>query len=205
MLQQTQVSRVTGKFREFMQRFPKPVDLAAARPAEVIASWSGLGYNRRALFLQRAAAAIVRLGGKVPRTADGLQALPGIGPHTAGAILAYAYNQPALFIETNIRRALIAYFFSGNRASRSQGQRCPTTANFRRLAAGIAIGQRQPRTRATGIGQSLITAPGWAVRFWKTPTAAAAAMPNSQNSAVRTASAAARFCAACLLPGGRLA
>lgn len=113
MLQQTQVQRVIPKFNEFLMKFPDAVTLAAASLAEVLVLWSGLGYNRRAKYLWQAAHAIGNdLGGELPSTVNELVKLPGVGPNTAGAIAAYAYNQPALFIETNIRTAYIHHFFS---------------------------------------------------------------------------------------------
>jgi A/G-specific adenine glycosylase len=111
MLQQTQVPRVLIKFAEFTNRFPDFASLAAASFADVLSVWSGLGYNRRAKFLWEAAKA-VSARGSLPQTREELVLLPGIGPNTAGAILAYAYNQPVLFIETNIRTVIIHHFFA---------------------------------------------------------------------------------------------
>lgn len=112
MLQQTQVQRVTPKYHAFLSSFPSIRSLAAAELGEVLSAWSGLGYNRRAKFLWQAARHIVDgNNGVFPRTGDKLIKLPGIGRNTAGAILAYAYNQPQVFIETNIRTVLIHHFF----------------------------------------------------------------------------------------------
>ena len=112
MLQQTQVDRVTAKFVEFVGRFPDVAVLASSELADVLTVWQGLGYNRRALALKRAAEAIVaHFGGIVPATRKELESLPGIGPYTAGAILAFAYDRPAVFIETNIRSVFIHHFF----------------------------------------------------------------------------------------------
>lgn len=112
MLQQTQVERVIPKFNQFLANFPTANHLAAATTAEVLKNWRGLGYNRRALNLQRAAQAIVNeKGGQVPSTRDELLSLPGIGPYTASAIAAFAFNQPSLVIETNIRTIFIYHFF----------------------------------------------------------------------------------------------
>jgi A/G-specific adenine glycosylase len=108
MLQQTQVSRVTPKFTAFLQRFPTASALAAAPLADVLAAWSGLGYNRRAKFLWQAAQ---QIHGAFPTTVEELVKLPGVGPNTAGAVAAYAFNQPAVFIETNIRTVFIHHFF----------------------------------------------------------------------------------------------
>lgn len=110
MLQQTQVSRVMPKFEAFVRRFPTIDGLAAAQLADVIVAWQGLGYNRRAKYLHDAAQHIVRHGR--PTTEQTLQTLPGVGANTAGAIMAYAYNQPVVFVETNIRTVYIATFFA---------------------------------------------------------------------------------------------
>lgn len=117
MLQQTQVSRVAEKFPPFIAAFPTPETLAAAPFSEVMALWSGLGYNRRARFLQDAAQLITQQhAGQVPCSQDALVALPGIGAATASAIRAYAFNQPVVFIETNIRAVYIHHFFPGQDA-----------------------------------------------------------------------------------------
>jgi A/G-specific adenine glycosylase len=84
MAQQTQVARVAEKWRAFMGRFPTPGALASAPTGDVIRAWQGLGYNRRAIDLQRAARAIVLAGGRVPGDVDSLQALPGVGPYPSG-------------------------------------------------------------------------------------------------------------------------
>lgn len=112
MLQQTQVSRVETKFAEFVARFPDVSSLARASLGEVLQLWSGLGYNRRAKFLWQAAQMIEReFSGAFPDTIDQLVRLPGVGPNTAGAIAAYAYNQPVAFVETNIRTVYLHHFF----------------------------------------------------------------------------------------------
>lgn len=112
MLQQTQVDRVRPKFEAFIQKFPTLADLAAAPQSEVLITWSGLGYNRRARYLHMAAKQIVAVHrGRVPGDQAALTALPGIGPNTAAAILAYAFNEPVVFIETNIRTVYLHHFF----------------------------------------------------------------------------------------------
>lgn len=114
MLQQTQVERVIPKYRAFLARFPDPAALAAAPLAQVLAAWSGLGYNRRALALKRCAETLLReFQERVPRAYEQLVRLPGIGPYTAAAVCVFAFNQPRLFIETNIRAVYIHYFFPG--------------------------------------------------------------------------------------------
>ncbi len=113
MLQQTQVTRVIVKFEEFLNVFPSVDTLANAPFSEVLRVWSGLGYNRRAQYLHRAAQMITNeLSGNFPHTVEELKCLPGVGHNTAGAIVAYAYNQPVAFIETNIRSVYIHHFFN---------------------------------------------------------------------------------------------
>ena len=115
MLQQTQVHRVIPKFEAFMKRFPTIFDLATAPLSEVLILWSGLGYNRRAKFLHQAARMVVsECHGVIPDTVKGLQKLPGVGPNTAGAIMVYSYNQPVVFIETNVRTVYFQHLFPGN-------------------------------------------------------------------------------------------
>jgi A/G-specific adenine glycosylase len=112
MLQQTQVDRVIPKYEAFLKRFPKVLDLAAAPLSDVLALWSGLGYNRRALFLKRIADVVTaEMKGKFPKDAESLRALPGVGPYTAAAVSTFAYNQSNVFIETNIRAAYLHEFF----------------------------------------------------------------------------------------------
>ncbi len=115
MLQQTQVSRVRQKFASFIRVFPTLGDLAAAPLAAVLEAWSGLGYNRRAKFLWQAAQMVEKdFGGQVPRSLVDLVKLPGVGPNTAGAIMAYAYNEPMVFVETNIRTVYLHHFFASH-------------------------------------------------------------------------------------------
>lgn len=117
MLQQTQTERVVRKYPPFIAAFPTLGNLAAAPLQEILRIWHGLGYNRRALALQASARIIwEEHDGHVPHTAEELTALPGIGPATAGAVLAFAYQIPTAFIETNIRRVFIHAFFPGRTA-----------------------------------------------------------------------------------------
>ena len=114
MLQQTQVERVHDKYLEFIHAFPDFDSLSKAFQKDVLALWQGLGYNRRALALKRLAEDVVsKHGGALPRDVEALSSLPGIGKTTAGAILAFAFNFPSVFIETNIRRVFIHEFFDG--------------------------------------------------------------------------------------------
>lgn len=112
MLQQTQVQRVIPKFQEFLIRFPSSADVATAPLSEVLILWSGLGYNRRAKFLWEATRLVeTEFDGEYPKHVKDLMRLSGVGPNTAGAIAAYAFNQPTVFIETNIRTVYIHHFF----------------------------------------------------------------------------------------------
>lgn len=112
MLQQTQVNRVIPKFQEFTEVFPTFISLAQAPLSGVLTLWSGLGYNRRAKFLWQSAGIVTNdFNGILPDQRADLVTLPGIGPNTAGAIMAYAYNKPVVFIETNIRTVFIHHFF----------------------------------------------------------------------------------------------
>ena len=108
MLQQTQASRVAERFPLFMSRFPTAASLAAASEAQVLAAWSGLGYNRRALALRRAAAAVAADGW--PRDLAALERLPGVGTYTAGAIASLSFGEPVGVVDTNVRRWLVRRF-----------------------------------------------------------------------------------------------
>lgn len=113
MLQQTQVARVVPKFEAFVAAFPDEAALAAASLADVLKLWQGLGYNRRAKFLHQAAQMIVNeYGGRFPENEVDILRLPGVGKNTAGAIRAYAFNQPAVYVETNVRTVYIHHFFA---------------------------------------------------------------------------------------------
>jgi A/G-specific adenine glycosylase len=111
MLQQTQATRVSERFPDFMARFPSTEAMAAASDREVLAAWSGLGYNRRALALRRTAIAVEADGW--PPDVAGLQRLPGIGPYTARAVAALAFGQPVGAVDTNVRRWLVRRFVPG--------------------------------------------------------------------------------------------
>ena len=107
MAQQTQITRVDEAWIGFMEHYPTPASLAEASTAEVLRAWAGLGYNRRALNLQRAAVAVeARRGGSVPQSIEELEALPGVGPYTARAVAAIAFGRPVAAIDTNVRRVI---------------------------------------------------------------------------------------------------
>lgn len=112
MLQQTQTERVVPKYLAWLEAFPTAADLAAAPFPQVLAAWSGLGYNRRAGYLQSACRQVMQeLGGVFPSTAKELQRLKGVGAYTAGAVAAFAFNRPEVFIETNIRSVYLFFFY----------------------------------------------------------------------------------------------
>jgi len=114
MLQQTQTSRVQGKYENFITQFPDFATLASAQMRDLLAAWQGLGYNRRALALQKIAQRVMHeFDGKLPDDPEILQTFSGIGPNTAGSICAFAFNCPITFIETNIRSIFIHFFFQG--------------------------------------------------------------------------------------------
>ena len=117
MLQQTQVSRVLPKYAPFLKRFPNTHALARAPFSEVLSVWSGLGYNRRAQYLHQTAQEIVsKHKGVFPQTTTELQTLRGVGQSTAGALFAFAFNKPTVFIETNIRSVFIYFFFKNKKS-----------------------------------------------------------------------------------------
>jgi len=112
MLQQTQVERVLRKYGPFIAQFPDVGGLAGADLGAVLAAWQGLGYNRRCIALHRTARLLVtELDGRISDSVETLQTLPGIGAATGGALVAFAYNKPVVFVETNIRRVFIHRFF----------------------------------------------------------------------------------------------
>jgi A/G-specific adenine glycosylase len=113
MLQQTQVDRVLPKYSAFLKRFPNITALATAPLSAVLKEWQGLGYNRRAKYLHEAGKAVVAIhSGIIPRSKEVLMALPGVGHYTAGAIRAFAFDEPDDCIETNIRTVLTHHLFS---------------------------------------------------------------------------------------------
>lgn len=111
MLQQTQVSRVDGRWQRWLVRFPDVETLAAAESADVLEEWQGLGYNRRALMLWKAARMLAAQGNCVPSDTKMLEALPGVGPATAAGIRAFAFDLPAVYLETNVRSVFLFELF----------------------------------------------------------------------------------------------
>ena len=106
MLQQTQVARVAPRYRSFLDRFPDPASCAAAPVGAVVEAWAGLGYNRRAVYLHRAATALVeRHGGRLPDRLEDLTARRGIGAYTARAVLAFAFERDHGVVETDVAKS----------------------------------------------------------------------------------------------------
>ncbi len=113
MLQQTQVERVLPFYKDFLKKFPTVRILAKSPLSEVLKSWQGLGYNRRAKMLHEAAKEVIeKYKGKFPESVEELQSLRGVGPYTARAVAAFAYNQDVVFIETNLRTVITHHFFN---------------------------------------------------------------------------------------------
>lgn len=122
MLQQTQVARVTDRYVRFLERFPTVGSCAAAPVGDVIDEWAGLGYNRRAVHLHRAATACVDVhGGALPDTLGALLGLPGVGPYTARAVLVFAHERDLGLVDTNAGR-FVARALAGRPVSRAEAQ-----------------------------------------------------------------------------------
>ena len=112
MLQQTQTGRVAERFLEFKKEFPDFLSLSNAPNKKLLMAWQGMGYNRRVLALKQIAKEVITdYNGQLPDTVDILKTFPQIGHNTASSIAAFAYNKPSIFIETNIRRVYIYFFF----------------------------------------------------------------------------------------------
>ncbi len=112
MLQQTQTGRVIEKFLNFIEKFPNFLTLSRASLEDVLRAWQGLGYNRRAKALKKIAdITIHEYHGKLPDSIEILKSFPQIGHNTASSVVAFAFNKPTVFIETNIRRVYIYFFF----------------------------------------------------------------------------------------------
>jgi A/G-specific adenine glycosylase len=137
MLQQTQAARVAPAYRAFIQRFPTVTALAEAAGADVVRAWSGLGYNRRAPALHRAARAVVEEhGGRVPSDPDALRRLPGVGPYTAAAVASIAFGVPIPAVDTNVSRVVGRAILGEDGAERSQVTRAASAWLDRRDPGG---------------------------------------------------------------------
>jgi len=153
MLQQTQVERVLKKYDEFIAAFPDLKSLAKAPLNKLLKVWSGMGYNRRALSMKKTAETIVtEFNSRLPREADELTRLQGIGKATAGSIQAFAFNIPSVFIETNIRRVYIHFFFRDDSSvhdsdiiplvERTVDRTDPRTWYYALMDYGVMLGRR---------------------------------------------------------------
>ncbi len=161
MLQQTQTERVVHKYLAFLEAFPRPEALADSGVDRLLGLWQGLGYNRRALALKAAATAIAAAGG-FPDSLEGLLALPGVGPYTARAVLAFAFHVPSAFIETNIRSVYLHHFFPGGQgiadsrllalAEASLGDTDPRTWYYALMDYGVYLKRRHGNPNARGAG-----------------------------------------------------
>src|SRR5258708_3311988 len=148
MAQQTQLSRVIPKYEAWIAALPTVYDLAKASTGEVLKLWSGLGYNRRALYLQKAAQIIVsEFAGKFPQEEKVLQTLPGIGEYTSRAVLCFAFDKQIAVVDTNVRKVIITKFFNrhceerttATRQSRGDQHELQTSGLPRRCRALLAM------------------------------------------------------------------
>lgn len=142
MLQQTQVERVLPIYKHFIKKFPTAKKLAAAPLGEVLKSWQGLGYNRRAKMLHEAAKVLARknlqLSSYRTDLVDALEELPGVGPYTARAVAAFAFNQDVIVIETNIRTAILHHFFTRG-AGKASSRSAPAARRRGEVPEGVPI------------------------------------------------------------------
>ncbi|HTX63141.1 MAG TPA: A/G-specific adenine glycosylase [Acidimicrobiales bacterium] len=153
MLQQTQARRVVAPYLRFAAAFPTPTVCAAAGAAEVVRAWAGLGYNRRALNLHRTAVSLVeRHSGQVPTDLDALLDLPGVGPYTARAVLAFAYGHAIGVVDTNVARvlsrAIAGRALRGSEAQRLADRLVPTKGAWRFNQAMFDLGARRCTARS---------------------------------------------------------
>jgi A/G-specific adenine glycosylase len=164
MLQQTQVVRVAPRYHRFLERFPTPAACAAAPAADVIGEWAGLGYNRRALGMHRTATEVVeRHRGRLPDDLASLQALPGIGPYTARAVLAFAFEADVGVVEVNSARVL-ARAFAGRRLRPGEAQRLAD--DLVPPGEGWAWNQAMLDIGALACGKRLQSCAGCPIRPW---------------------------------------
>jgi A/G-specific adenine glycosylase len=175
MLQQTQAPRVVPKFEAFLERVPAAADCAAASVGDVIDAWAGLGYNRRAVNLHRAAVVVCEIhGGLVPDDLAALLALPGIGPYTARAVLVFAFEHDLGLVDTNAGR-FVARALAGKAVTTAHAQRQADAVvpHHRGWAWGQAVfdlgaavcTKRTPLCRACPIASSC----AWARAGWRDP------------------------------------
>jgi len=167
LAQQTQAERAATAFDRFLARFPTVEALAASTPAEVLREWQGLGYNRRALALRAAAAAVVAAGGW-PATVEGLRALPGVGPYTARAVACFAYEQDVAPVDTNVARVLARALLGADPAGLSPNARqavadaaMPPGSAWAWSSALMDLGTAHCRAKPRCDGCPLVTRCAW--------------------------------------------
>jgi A/G-specific adenine glycosylase len=175
MLQQTQVTRVMPCWRAFLARFPSAAACARAPAGDVVRAWEGLGYNRRALNLHRAAQAVVeRHGGALPPDLDALRALPGVGPYTARAVLAYAFEADVGLVDTNTARVL-ARAVRGRALTAAEAQATadaavPAGSGWAWNQALVDLGATTCTKRAPACGRCPVSETcAWATSGWARP------------------------------------
>lgn len=189
MLQQTQVSRVQQAWPAFLVRFPTASQLARASTADVVAAWRGLGYNRRALSLQRAAQDVVSgHGGVVPADVAALERLPGVGPYTARAVATFAYDRPTAPVDTNVARVLSRAVLGAPLQGPAGQHLADTLVPARQPAAWshalMDLGARHCTARAPGCERCPVaTACAWRLggRRRPDPAASATVRPRAQT------------------------
>jgi A/G-specific adenine glycosylase len=202
MLQQTQVARVAPRYDRFLDRFPTPAACAAAPVAEVIAEWAGLGYNRRALGLHRAATAVVeRHGGRLPQDLVALRALPGVGPYTARAVLAFAFEADVGVVEVNSARVL-ARAFAGRRLPPGQAQ--ALADDLVPAGQGWAWNQALLDIGATVCGKRTQACTGCPLSAWCAWAAAGRSTPDPAEGSAGTGTRQSRFAGSDRQGRGRL-
>lgn len=143
MLQQTQVSRVETVYEAWLDEFPTIDALAAAPLERVLEAWQGLGYNRRAVALKRTAEQVAeRFGGELPQDESELRSLPGVGPATAAGVLAFAFDRPTVYLETNVRAVFLHELFADHERV-PDSEIAPLVAAAIEAACAVGIGPRQ--------------------------------------------------------------
>jgi A/G-specific adenine glycosylase len=156
MLQQTQTTRVSSKYKDFLQSFPDFQSLAEASLENVLEMWQGLGYNRRAKALKEIATQVIEnYNGNLPRSKEALKKFPQIGEATSSSIMAFAFNEPIAFIETNIRRVYLYFFFPGKNnvsdeeilpyVSKTLDKKNPREWYYALMDYGVMLKKRFPR------------------------------------------------------------
>jgi len=178
MLQQTQAARVVEPYLRFVDAHPTPTACAEAGAPAVVRSWAGLGYNRRALNLHRAAAQLVeRHGGEVPCDLDALRSLPGVGPYTARAVLCFAFEADTGVVDTNVARllarAVVGRLLRGAEAQEVADDLVPPGRSWAFNQALFDLGSRHCTARPVCSGCPVAHLCAWGTSGWPTPDPAA--------------------------------